>query len=181
MMGLPSAEKIMIVGPTMWTQSTSVTDGRTDGQTDRQTLRSQRPCNAERRTVKNGVYKDSNRCVQLFLHLFEFSRHGALTEVQHMKTVHLQPVTEKWHKTNIGSYKTTGYKRHSRFCLQTTQSFLFKRPIFLEFFLVIPVPESSTNFSEFLKQHIFQTGCHADTMLQNNNYVKIICRPILSV
>jgi len=30
------------------------TDGRTDGQTDRQTeLRSQRPCNAERRTVKH--------------------------------------------------------------------------------------------------------------------------------
>ena len=43
----------MIVGRTMWTQSTSVTDRQTDGQTDRQTeLLSQRPCNAERRTVK---------------------------------------------------------------------------------------------------------------------------------
>ena len=53
MMGLPYGEEIMIVGRTMWTQSTSVTDRRTDGQTDRQTeLLSQRPCNAERRTVK---------------------------------------------------------------------------------------------------------------------------------
>jgi len=39
----------MIVGRTMWTQSTSVTDGQTDRRTE---LRSQRPCNAERRTVK---------------------------------------------------------------------------------------------------------------------------------
>jgi len=37
MMGLPCGEKIMIVGRTMWTQSTSVTDGRTDGRTDGQT------------------------------------------------------------------------------------------------------------------------------------------------
>jgi len=39
MMGLPYGEEIMIVGRTMWTQSTSVTDGltdrRTDGRTDR--------------------------------------------------------------------------------------------------------------------------------------------------
>ena len=57
MMVLPYGEDIMIIGRTMWTQCTSVTDrrtdGRTDGQTDRRTeLRSQRPCNAERRTVK---------------------------------------------------------------------------------------------------------------------------------
>ena len=32
MMGLPYGEEIMIVGRTMWTQSTSVTDGQTDGQ-----------------------------------------------------------------------------------------------------------------------------------------------------
>jgi len=42
MMGLPYDEEIMIVGRTMWTQSTSVTDrqtdGRTDGQTDRITI-----------------------------------------------------------------------------------------------------------------------------------------------
>jgi len=37
MMGLPYGEEIMIVGRTMWSQSTSVTDGRTDRQTDRQT------------------------------------------------------------------------------------------------------------------------------------------------
>ena len=39
MMGLPYGEEIMIVGRTMWTQSTSVTDRRTDRQTDRQTDR----------------------------------------------------------------------------------------------------------------------------------------------
>ena len=46
MMGLPCGEEIMIVGRTMWTQSTSVTerqtdrqtDGRTDGRTDRITV-----------------------------------------------------------------------------------------------------------------------------------------------
>jgi len=32
MMGLPYGEEIMIVGRTVWTQSTSVTDGQTDGQ-----------------------------------------------------------------------------------------------------------------------------------------------------
>jgi len=37
-MGLPYDEEIMIVGQTMWTQSTSVTDGRTDGRTDRITI-----------------------------------------------------------------------------------------------------------------------------------------------
>jgi len=37
MMGLPYGEEIMIVGRAMWTQSTSVTDGRTDRQTDGQT------------------------------------------------------------------------------------------------------------------------------------------------
>ena len=35
MIGLPYGEEIMIVGRTMWTQSTSVTDGQTEGQTDR--------------------------------------------------------------------------------------------------------------------------------------------------
>ena len=39
MIGLPYGEEIMIVGRTMWTQSTSVTDGRTDRQTDRRTDR----------------------------------------------------------------------------------------------------------------------------------------------
>jgi len=37
MMGLPYGEEIMIVGRTMWTQSTSVTNGQTDRQTDRRT------------------------------------------------------------------------------------------------------------------------------------------------
>jgi len=35
-MGLPYGEEIMIVGRTVWTQSTSVTDRQTDGQTDGQ-------------------------------------------------------------------------------------------------------------------------------------------------
>ena len=53
MMGLPYGEEIMIVGRTMWTQCTSVTDRQTDGRIDGRTeLRSQRPCNAKRRTVK---------------------------------------------------------------------------------------------------------------------------------
>jgi len=34
MMGLPCGEEIMIVGRTMWTQSTSVTDRQTDGRTE---------------------------------------------------------------------------------------------------------------------------------------------------
>ena len=38
MMGLPCGEEIMIVGRTMWTQSTSVTDRRTDRRTDRITV-----------------------------------------------------------------------------------------------------------------------------------------------
>ena len=38
MMGLPYGEGIIIVGRTTWTQSTSVTDGRTDRQTDRITI-----------------------------------------------------------------------------------------------------------------------------------------------
>jgi len=33
-MGLPCGEEIVIVGRTVWAQSTSVTDRRTDGQTD---------------------------------------------------------------------------------------------------------------------------------------------------
>jgi len=37
MMGLPYGEEIMIVGRTIWTQSTTVTDGRTDRQTDGRT------------------------------------------------------------------------------------------------------------------------------------------------
>jgi len=36
-MALPYGEEIMIVGRTMWTQSTSVTDRQTDGQTDGRT------------------------------------------------------------------------------------------------------------------------------------------------
>ena len=37
-MGLPCGEEIMIVGRTMWTQSTSVTDGQTDRRMDRITI-----------------------------------------------------------------------------------------------------------------------------------------------
>ena len=37
MMGLPYGAEIMIVGRTVWTQSTGVSDRRTDRQTDGQT------------------------------------------------------------------------------------------------------------------------------------------------
>ena len=66
MMGLPYGEEIMIVGRTMWTQSTSVTDRRTDGRTE---LRSQRPwatflpCDAERRTLKSQKSTDGNEII----------------------------------------------------------------------------------------------------------------------
>jgi len=36
-MALPHGEEVTIVGWTMWTQCTSVTDRRTDGRTDRRT------------------------------------------------------------------------------------------------------------------------------------------------
>jgi len=49
MMGLPYGEKILIVGQTMWTQSTSVTDRQTDIQTDRQTDRITIPKTVQRR------------------------------------------------------------------------------------------------------------------------------------
>ena len=39
MIGLPYGEEIMIVGRTVWTQSTSATDRQTDGQTDGRTDR----------------------------------------------------------------------------------------------------------------------------------------------
>ena len=56
MMGLPYGEEITIVGQTMWTRSASVTDGRTE-------LRSQRLCNAQRRTVKTELRSPMSRVV----------------------------------------------------------------------------------------------------------------------
>jgi len=38
LMRLPYGDEIMIVGRTVWTQSTSVTDKQTDGRTDRITI-----------------------------------------------------------------------------------------------------------------------------------------------
>ena len=52
MMGLPYGEEIMIVGQTMWTQCTGVTDGQTDRQTDRITITKTVQCIASR--VKTG-------------------------------------------------------------------------------------------------------------------------------
>ena len=46
MMGLPYGEEIMIVGRTMWTQSTSVTDGQTDRQPDKITITKTVQCRA---------------------------------------------------------------------------------------------------------------------------------------
>ena len=60
MMGLPYGKEIMIVGRTMWTQSTSVTDGRTDGRTDRITI-----ANTVQRIASHGKNRkgESLRCV----------------------------------------------------------------------------------------------------------------------
>ena len=57
-MGLPYGEEIMIVGQTMWTQFTSVTDRRTDGRTDRITIT---------KTVQRRPLHDKNhlRCVSV--------------------------------------------------------------------------------------------------------------------
>jgi len=57
MMGLPYGEEITIVGRTMWTQSTSVTDGQTDGQTDRITI----PKTVQRR-ASHGKNKKLSYC-----------------------------------------------------------------------------------------------------------------------
>jgi len=46
-------EEIMIVGRTMWTQSTSVTDGQTDRQADRQT---------DRITITKTVQRIASHC-----------------------------------------------------------------------------------------------------------------------
>ena len=58
MMGLPYGEEIMIVGRTLWTQSTSVTDGQTDGQTDGRTNRITITKTVQRRAShgKNGEF-----------------------------------------------------------------------------------------------------------------------------
>jgi len=50
-MGLPCGEEIMIVGWTMWTQCTSVTDRQTDGQTDGRTDRITMTKAVQRRAV----------------------------------------------------------------------------------------------------------------------------------
>jgi len=49
-MELPYGEEIMIIGRTMWTQCTSVTEGQTDGRTDGQNY--DHKDRAKRRTVK---------------------------------------------------------------------------------------------------------------------------------
>jgi len=60
MMGLPYGEEIMIVGRTMWTQSTSVTDRQTDGQTDRITI-----TNTVQRIASHGKKSDKlSTCCQ---------------------------------------------------------------------------------------------------------------------
>ena len=67
-MGLPYGEEIMIVGRTMWTQCTSVTDGQTDGRTE---LRSQRPCNgashSKNREHRNHAQNDVDIAVRPYV------------------------------------------------------------------------------------------------------------------
>jgi len=64
MMGLPYGEEIVIVGQTVWTQSTSVTDRRTDGRTDRQSDRITITKTVQRRASHG---KNDNACIGLGL------------------------------------------------------------------------------------------------------------------
>jgi len=68
MMGLPYGEEIMIVGRTMWTQCTSVTDRRadrqTDGQTDRITI-----TKTVQRIASHGKKRASTLCLSRGVHL----------------------------------------------------------------------------------------------------------------
>jgi len=68
MMGLPYGEEIMIVGQTVWTQSTSVTDrqtdGRTDGRTDRITIT---------KTVQRRASHGKNERVTVLRHFYTVS------------------------------------------------------------------------------------------------------------
>ena len=71
MMGLPCGEEIMIVGRTMWTQSTSVTDGQTDRQTDGRTDRITITDTVQRIALhgKNGThYKNTSVCLYVACH-----------------------------------------------------------------------------------------------------------------
>jgi len=70
MMVLPYGEEIMIVGQTMWTQCTSVTDGRTDRQRDRVTIT---------KTVQRRASHGKSRPVFYELIAYAFSEHDVLT------------------------------------------------------------------------------------------------------
>ena len=75
MMGLPYGAEIMIVGLTVRTQSTSVTDGQTE-------LRSQRPCNAERRTVKTPIDRLHYISIINLLCMYVLHQYGDVAEIQ---------------------------------------------------------------------------------------------------
>jgi len=70
MIGLPYGEEIMIVGQTVWTQSTSVKDRRTDGQTDRI-------------TIPKTVQRRASHGKNLPEHKNEHVAHGSLSVEEH--------------------------------------------------------------------------------------------------
>ena len=72
MMGLPYGEEIVIVGRTVWTQSTSVTDGRTDRRTDRITITK----TVQRRAShdKKNIASPSSPCRSCADYVFEISQ-----------------------------------------------------------------------------------------------------------
>ena len=71
MVGLPYGEEIMIVGRTMWTQSTSVTDGQTDGRTDGRTDRRTDGQNYDNYTVQR--IASHGKKPQHDIHVFDMS------------------------------------------------------------------------------------------------------------
>ena len=94
-MGLPYGEEIMILGRTMWTQSTSVTDRRTDRQTDRITIIK------TVQTVSNSNYITHNWNIYTFLWIAE----QITDNNKSMQNAH-EKVGKRW-KKDLKSTNTT--------------------------------------------------------------------------
>jgi len=102
MMGLPYGEEIMIVGRTMWTQSTSVTDGRTERITITKT-------DATRRAVKSVRNRKPppgpcNATAMLIAHPYAFARHRPV----HPDSQPVQPLTNEPTNQPTNAIRTAG-------------------------------------------------------------------------
>jgi len=106
MMWLPYGEEIMILGRTMWTQCTSVTDGRTDGQADRRTEYITITKTVQRRAphVKSKLSSISSLNINQFSQFFsaiDSVRNLLLTGMHNTPTMSLHYlVKHKYPKTN---------------------------------------------------------------------------------